>query len=260
MIVEFVGTPGSGKTSLLPVVSEYFTAQGYNAYSVLDGARPFAGRTLAGHFVNRWVPSIFRRPLLWQIFYQSSTVYRRRFHAKHLQLMESVFDFQAERPISRADKEHVLDWFVHMTGCYEFFKAYAGPKDVLIFDEGFIHRVVQLFASENEIPDHQFESVYLELVPRPDLVVHPIASHELCEQRVYARGLWERFQTKTPEETSRFIANADNVVNFAVNWIKQKGWPLIEVENGLQDVSIAQATLRDALKKLSLFQSTPEFG
>lgn len=251
MIVEFIGTPGAGKTSLLPVVRQHFTARGFQAYSVVEAARPFAERTPAGKLIPHWLPQRARKLLLWQVFYQSSRLYRRRFSAEHQEMIERVLTFQAQRPISPADKNHVLGWFIHLTGCYEFFRAYATPRDVLLFDEGFIHRVVQLFASENETPDPRQVTAYLELVPRPDLVVFPNAPRELCETRVYERGLWERFRAKTPQETSRFIANASSVVHLAVDWMQAQGWPVIEVNNGAQEMSVSRETLRQTLLRSS---------
>ena len=49
---------------------------------------------------------------------------------------------------------------------------------------------------------------YINLLPQPDLVIHPIANHTLCERRVYERGLWQRFQQKSRSDVSRYIANA----------------------------------------------------
>jgi hypothetical protein len=164
--------------------------------------------------------------------------------------MRLVWRFQRQRPISDDDRHHVLHWFYHQTGVYEFLRHQIGPKDVVIFDEGFTHRVVQLFASENEWPEPAAVTAYIDLIPRPDLVIHPIAPRGICERRVYARGLWERFQVKSPDETTRFFISAERAVNLAVDAIKQRQWPVFDVDNSSDNPNVARAELWRALSEL----------
>jgi thymidylate kinase len=249
MIIEFIGIPGAGKTTLQTTVVDYLNAQGYCAYSVVEAARPLTGRTMVGRAINRLAPPTWRRPLLWQAFYHFSRANRIRFYAQHAELMRLVWRFQRQRPLSSQDRLHVLHWFYHQTGVYEFLRHRVGPKDVVIFDEGFIHRVVQLFASENEWPDPAAVTAYIDLIPRPDLVIHPTAPSEVCERRVYARGLWERFQVKSADDTARFFISAERAVNLAVNVIKQRRWPVIDVDNSSENPNVAQAELWRALSE-----------
>jgi hypothetical protein len=250
MLIEFISTPGAGKTTLQSAVAAYLNAQGFHAFSVVDAARPLAGRTIVGRAINRLAPPAWRRPLLWQAFYHLSGANRIRFYAQHAELMRLVWRFQGQRPISNDDRRHVLHWFNHQTGVYEFVRHHAGPKDAVIFDEGFIHRVVQLFASENEMPEPAAVSAYIDLIPRPDLVIHPTAPREVCERRVYARGLWDRFQAKSPDETARFFISAERAVNLAVDAIQQRQWPVFDVDNSSDNPNVARAELWRTLSEL----------
>ncbi len=250
MIVEFIGTPGSGKTTLVPVVTGYLNEIGFQAYPVLDAARPFAKRTLSGKLIDKILPMFLLNKILWQIYYFSSYLNRRKFYKKNRALMEEILQFQEQRPISRYDRHHVIHWFIHLTGNYEFFLKYLQPKDVVIFDEGFVHRVVQLFASENEEPDFELMVVYLNLIPKPDLVIFTNTPYEICKERVFSRGIWERFRKKEPEDTSKFIFNASKVVNFSVDYLRKKGWNIIEVQNGHDDISTAEKLLKNELSKI----------
>ena len=250
MIVEFIGTPGAGKTTFMPVVQDHFRDLRFQAYSIVEAARPFAKRTLPGKLVLKLTTGKLQRFLLWQVFYVFSYAYRQRFAKQHPVLMQTVLDFQEKRPISRTDREHVLHWFLHLTGSYEFLKTYAQPGDMLILDEGFVHRVVQLFASENESPDFRKVAEYLMLVPKPDLIIFPKASSEVCEKRVFNRGIWERFQGKEIEETSRYIQNSHKIVNFAVGFLQEKGWTVIEVDNNAQTATASGIALKQSLSDL----------
>jgi hypothetical protein len=135
-------------------------------------------------------------------------------------------------------------------GYYEFLKAHARPTDVLIFDEGFVHRVVQLFASETEEPDPNRITAYLDLLPRPDAVIFPYASWKTCEKRVYDRGIWERFRPKRPAEVSRFIANSHAIVNLAVAHLETTGWTVIAVDNEGDDPVVSKTALQRELSSL----------
>jgi len=250
MIVEFIGTPGAGKTTFMPVVSEHFRNQRFQPYSVLEAARPFASRTLPGKMVQM-IP--FRRLqlfLLWQIFYAFSYTHRSKFAVQHRSLIQTVLEYQHQRPITRADKQHVLHWFLHLTGSYEFLKSQAQVGDMLLFDEGFVHRVVQLFASESETPDLDSVANYLDMIPKPDLIIYPNASSEVCEKRVFQRGVWERFQAKGREETSKFIKNSYKIVKYAVKYIKIQGWPMIEVDNNKENLVVSKSMLKSALSDM----------
>lgn len=244
MIVEFIGTPGSGKTTLLPVVSSYLNERGYKANSVLEAARPFAQRTFPGKVAQTILPGQLRRSVLWQIFYYASYFRRQKFQHNHPMLLRTVRNHQAGRPITQYDYDHVMKWFVHLTGYYQFFIDLMQAEDVVIYDEGFVHRVVQLFASENEKPDFSLIAIYLDLIPKPDLVVFTNTPVEICEERVFKRGVWERFEKKGPEATSAFITHASEVVNFSASYLRDRHWNLIEVRNGDGEISAAEETLK----------------
>ena len=244
MIIEFIGTPGAGKTTLLPTASSYLKERGYQAYSVLDAARPYAQRTFIGKVAKIILPRKLLRPVLWQIFYLYSYLHRRNFYRNHQTLMNTVRHYQEGRPITPDDLDHVMKWFVHLTGYYHFFLKFMKSDDAVIYDEGFVHRVVQLFASEYEEPDYALVANYLDLIPKPDLVIFTNTPLEICKERVFQRGVWERFQRKSPEATSTFISNASKVVNFSASYLRDRDWNLIEVLNQEGELSAAQETLK----------------
>jgi thymidylate kinase len=249
MIVEFIGAPGAGKTTLMPLVRDHFHALGLRAYPALEAARPFAARTPPGQLAARLPVHRLRRFLLWQIFYAFSRAHQREFRRQHPDLIRMVMEFQARRPIAGSDLHHVLHWFVHHTGVHSFLGTRAQPGEVLIYDEGFAHRVVQLFASEDEPLETAPVAAYLDLIPRPDLVIYARASREICEQRVRGRGIWPRFSRKEPAATSRFIRNAHQVVDFAVGNMRAAGWQMIEVVNEAQELPVVQSNLARGLRE-----------
>ncbi len=241
MIVEMLGAPGAGKTSLLPAAREFFDRRGLQAYSVVEAARPAAARTGSGRLAARLLPGRLRSFTLWQIYYACSRRYRSEFRRMYPGLVEGVLSYQRKRPISPYDRRHVVRWFLHLTGAYAFLKASLRPEEVLIIDEGFIHRVVQLFASEvEELQPHRIYA-YLDAVPRPDLLIYVAASAGASRQRVFERGVWERFQRKTEADTLRFLERSQQAVEMAAGYLASKGWPMVQISNDgreLENVSL----------------------
>ncbi len=253
LIVEFIGTPGAGKTTCLPVVKEFFAAQGFQTWSVLEASRPFAQRTSFGKWINSWAPTSLKSLFLWQVFYQSSKLRRITFRSENRELINSIIGFQRKRPISPTDRHHVLHWFINLTGQYQFLKEHAQDNDILIFDEGFVHRVVQLFASEAETLDEVRIHSYLSLIPVPDLIISPHASLETCFERVYRRGIWERYKDRDLTNVFRFMSNAHDTVGIALDYIRMRGWPVIQVNNeSLPPVKVAHQLKQQLTEQYSL--------
>jgi thymidylate kinase len=256
MIIEFIGTPGAGKTTLLPIVIEALQERGIQAQTVVEASRLYAGRTLLGRVAKRISPLSLQRPLLWQIFYHSSTLSRLKFSLERPALIRQVITSQKQRPKSALTQtRRVLYWFFHTVGYYEFLKAYARPDEALLFDEGFTHRVVQLNVSDAEEPCPSQILAYLNLLPRPNVLISIQAPPKVCERRIYQRGIWDHFRDKSRADVSRFVANAHSVVNLTVDHVKAQGWTVIEVNNQSDELHATQTELFGKLMKIPLPQS-----
>ncbi len=258
MIIEFIGAPGAGKTTLLPTAIEFLRERGMDARTIVEAARPYAQRTLFGEAVNRLAPPSLRQPLLWQVFYWLSFLARGRFFLNNSRLLRQVLDSQRRRPAEA--RRHALYWFFHLTGYYEFLRTHAWPDEALVLDEGFVHRVVQLNASDVEEPDPARIAAYVNLLPQPDLVIFLQAPWEVCEGRVRSRGVWAPLRHKSPPEISRYIANAHRVVNLTLGYIKSQDWTVIEVDNAGGTPALAQAELRQKLAMLPAFDRAGSAG
>ena len=250
LVVEFLGTPGAGKTTLLKAARTIFQESGFYPYSVVEAARPFAQRTFLGRVVNRLSPAQYRKQLLWQVFYYTSLVYRLKFMRRHKQLTRYVSYSQKRRPADAAIRERrVLYWFHHLMGYYEFLVAHAQPGEVLIWDDGFVHRAVHLHASTVETPDLADIRTYVDLIPQPDLVIVPCTPLEVCEDRIMQRGIWEHFRNKSQAELKQYLISSNQAVNGTVDYIKAKGWRVIEVDNSSDNLTAAHEELEIKLMK-----------
>jgi len=248
MIVEFIGMPGAGKTTLLAMVRDHLRESGIHAYSPLEASRMFAQRTTAGWMVSRLFPQSWQRPLLWQVYYHMSSLHGCGFLARRPRLAWEVFHSQRHRPAAaQARERRVLHWFFRNAGSYQFLKGALRPDEALLLDEGFVHRVVQLHVSAVEEPDGARIATYIDLLPRPDLVIHVRAPKEVCLQRIYGRGLWELYRGRDPACVASFVEHAGMTVEMAVTHLKRKGWLVVAVDNDGDGLAAVERDMRGRL-------------
>jgi thymidylate kinase len=256
MYIEFIGPPGAGKTTLIPAAAEALDQRGLTAYTVVEASRPFAARTLAGAAVNALAPRRWRGPLLWRVFSRLSALSRLRFYAANRELLRMVRASQRRRPAAAGSRERrVLYWYHRHAGYYQFLTSRAADNELLLFDEGF--RVVQLFSSAVEQPQLETVRAYVALLPRPDLTIAVKTPAQLCQQRIYSRGLWQRFAGKSQEEVNQFVLNANLATTLALDAAREAGWPLVEIDNSAGDPAPASAYLRQVLAR-QRFPSPPD--
>jgi thymidylate kinase len=244
MLIELAGAPGAGKTTLLPAMMDSCRALGLRPYTMVDAARAFTARTVLGKVAVRLLPSSLERAAIWGTFRGLRIVYATFFAFKNPRLAWYVATSQRGRPAEAdARQRRVLHWYIRFMGSYEFFSSRSRDDEVIILDEGFVHRAVQLHASSVEVPDPTQIDSYVGLIPRPDLVIHLHTSIEVCEQRVRARGAWKRFDRKHPEDLHRFIANAHRASELVVASAKRSGWPIVQVQNSASSLTETRAEL-----------------
>jgi hypothetical protein len=136
-----------------------------------------------------------------------------------------------------------------LLGAHGLFIRHATIGEVLVLDEGYVHRVVQLFASSVEEPGLVAVHRYLSTVPVPDLLVAVHAPVERCVERVMARGVWARFAGREGDELRQFVSSAHRATELATSYAREQGWNLIEVDNATDGIDAIGAALRDAMSE-----------
>lgn len=245
--IELVGTPGAGKTTLARELVEILGDHGLAAGTIVDRARLHAARTLPGRMLAWVTPAPFQRPLLWTVFYVLSAVDGLRFAREHRALAGLVVRRQRRRPIPAPLRRHILFWFFQLGGRRRFLQRTSRSGDVLVLDDGFLHRAVHLHASPGERPEAEQVAAYVDLLPRPDVVIRPVASRETCERRVRERGVWRHSRHLTGDELSNYLANAERAVYLAVERAREQGWDVVEIDDE-RALPVVGHDLRDAIQ------------
>lgn len=243
VVVELVGTPGAGKTTAAGELLALCRARGLRAMSIVEAARPHAARTLPGRLVAAVAPERLRGPLLWQVFYAASLFAALGAALGRSRLIRDAVRSERARSIPATSKRHTLFWFAQLVGRRRFLARRPEPGEVLVVDDGFLHRVVALHASPDGAPDLEAVARYVATIPVPDLVVAVHARPQTCVRRIGERGLWRHRAGMTEDDLVRYVAHADAVVRAAVAAARERGWRIVDVDNDEDDVQALRAQL-----------------
>jgi len=249
LVVELVGPPGGGKTTLLPVVVAGLRGAGLAPMTVTDAARPLAARTRLGRLLGAGTvggasgDTRGARGIGWAVFRLQAELAGLQAAVTTWPLAWRVLRSQRGRPaVADVRGRRVLRWWWRVHGAVALFRRHGRPDEVLVLDEGYVHRVVQLFASGVESPSPDAVADYLEVVPAPDLVIAIRTPVEACVARIRHRGVWARLSGADEGELERFVTSAHRATTLAVEAVRQRGLRLVEIDNdGVDPVAAAEA-------------------
>jgi broad-specificity NMP kinase len=231
-VVELIGTPGAGKTTLAGDILPLLRERGWAPVTIVDAAREHARRTPAGRLVTRYTSGAIQRLLLWWLFYGLGSLHALAFVIEQPRLTRLVLRTQFRRPIRITRRLHICFWFFQLAGRQRFLSMTADDGEVLVVDDGFLHRAVHIYASHTEQPSAQRIMQYVDLLPEPAVVVHVRCDEATCEQRVRRRGPWRHSRRLTVAELSRYLVRSDRVVGVATRRARERGWFVADVDNG----------------------------
>lgn len=246
MFIEFMGAPGTGKTTLTPIVIQSLGEQGLRALTIADAVPLYATRTPWGKIISATIPRSSAKSVLWRICCHSSFLYRSKFAIRHYAFWRYVVKLQRGRPIPRQHQRLIRCYFDRMMGHYQFLKCHIQPDEILVLDEGFAHRVTH-FVSELEQPHPDMIMRYVTLMPKSDLVILVRAPVGTCVQRLCARALRGRLSGRNRREVGQFVANAEKAIDISAHYLRYMGREIVEVDND-GDLDACVTRLHDGLQ------------
>jgi hypothetical protein len=115
---------------------------------------------------------------------------------------------------------------------YQYVHSHQADTRIVLIDEGFIGRVVTLFAYRKTKPVADDVRAYVRLAPKPRAVLQIRLSLDECFSRMSSRekGPPTRFETFSPEQRMGTMENCQECIDIAVAELSALGVPVIDID------------------------------
>jgi dephospho-CoA kinase len=231
MMIEFTGMIGSGKSTLARVLEQLLQDQNVMVLSPDRAVRRCVERSWIWKMIGRALPAAWRGRVFGLVLRAIMIVYKLAFALQHPDLVRQVWAAQLHREIPWWHRRLIVRLFFDVAGTYQFLRRRLSPDEVVLFEEGLVHRAINVYAWEPRQLDPAQVMAYLRKLPPSDLVVLVQAPYELCVERAATRGLPLRLRDKDQQVIDRFLRHAAEIVATAAAFLVATGRPMIEIDN-----------------------------
>lgn len=204
---EFIGVPGSGKTT---ICRELSPISGFYGGVMTDGLARMDQNTTS--LLSKILP-LNLQIIMWEnLFYRR---YYKTFVAGRPQFLKVMPPIISEID---ENKDHVRWLFKRSAGQYQFLKETQKCGEIGLFDEGFLMRAVSAMYRGSSLPFDQ----YLEGIPVPDMVIYVSVPDDIAQKRQKDRKGRQAF-----DEIEELRKCCESIVNLC----ESMNIPIKEVEN-----------------------------
>jgi|GEM_PF-3857650 len=258
--VEFVGLPGSGKSSLFGIVKAYLRE---NEFIVSDSANSHMSRELAVrylekkkgerlrrlgirgslHYLCQWISGYFK--------VAAQSVALRSFLYDRTDLVGKILTANADRAIPRWEREHILERYFEAMVHYELVTALENERHVIMTDPGFVQRGIALFGYGRLSVDEEKFGSFVGVVPRPDLLISVEVSPKTATERLRTRGFPRRLEGMELDVIQQSLTQTANCIDIARNVLEKRGTVSLVIDNECP-LDVALNVLQSELANLSL--------
>ncbi len=235
-LIEVTGIPGSGKSTVLPVVKTYLRKRGLEVFDsrniILCIERfPFnKSRKLVKCLPTTLSDMIVKG--LNKLYLELRYRYKLKYLLSNRELFNFIVDLTNSRNIPHPHKILTVGWFLNLAASYQIATEHSGSSSVLLLDEGFVHRIIHLFVSvEEETIDAEKIERYVEKIPPIHTLINVEADEVLCKKRVIARGLPRRLRGRTDEEIWEYLLRSKAALDNAQRFVRRRGTNIVSLDN-----------------------------
>lgn len=242
-IVELIGVPGSGKSTLVQALSE-----GTGIISAARLQETVCSQSLSGRLARRFLPAPLDRRAVEMLFQPTlaatiDDVVRRR-PALHRVILEAV---EAAPGHSAVFRHQMVFWTLRSYALQEIAKQVLPRGARFIHDEGTVHRLATLFAGGGPWQARLWEvRRYMRQVSPIQTLIIVDAPNQVCINRMKTRraGLPIRFEGATDKEIDGFLNTCRELSFFAGEILEKQGVEVLVVDTNMWSQEEVQAQMQ----------------
>ncbi len=235
--IEFLGLPGSGKTTLAHELCTYLGSKNHKALQAEEAlyvAMQRRSRYCDMRYPIKYCSYERGKRWLYEVYGQPRFSYDplNRFFDEHKKMVE-IFGAILQHPERIQDCALLIKWLVRLYGGYQLAKENLKDDEILVVDEGFCSRVLSMFGYGSGTIDHMKLEEYVMCLPAPDVVMCVDASPETCEKRLSARdrGYPARLKNHSIKRREELYRNFETCVSMVISGLRTLGVPVINTDH-----------------------------
>jgi deoxyadenosine/deoxycytidine kinase len=257
--VEFMGLPGSGKTTLSKKLVALLEQEGIKALDNDKAVLVCCRRSISGQksaknllnacmlHLNSWLGtgSVYHIPNIQILAHQE-------FLLENQELVDLVLQNLNRGSIDDYVKLRIMNSVFQDFSSHQLFKKHLGDDEVVVVDEGFCQRATSIWGriENGEYARSEMEH-YFDLVPLPDVAMVVEPDVETCERRLSERSRVLLLRNMNHEERIAKLNEIGDLIKEVSLALERKGVPLLTINNS-GDISasigedVVQSVVRSA--------------
>ena len=234
--MELTGTPGSGKSTILPLIVRYYQKKGYKVYDrhslVFRYSQLPAGK-IQSIALLKYFPLFFRKIFLAPTYrlFDLNRDYTAKFLLQNWNINEKTLKSISETPLPLDIKRALVLRWMNLTSQYQMAQEILNHESILILDEGFYHTLVNFFVHISFDLEYSNIASYIKNIPDIDILVHVHTSLDDCMRRLAHRKLPGVIRGARQDHVRFYLEKAQKAIEFAQDKITEKGTKIIKIEN-----------------------------
>lgn len=229
--------PGAGKSTIVSIAKKWLNEKEievFDEFGVLRHCQRFPFGDFQLENLLPWILSKLNEKTLNRAikYLGLKRVYKLRYIEQNLQLYDFILDLTQRRSIPIDHKNFILKVYFDLAARYQIGFERFDNEAILVFDEGFFHKVVNFFVSVEE-DNINFNGVkkYLEKIPEINTLIMVEANEDTCNLRLHKRKLPFRLKGKNDDEIFKYLVKAKSVIDYAVNYFDKRDTNIITIKN-----------------------------
>lgn len=237
--VEFIGIPGSGKSTLRSELLKSLKIDSRQKCIDTEEAFIYVARSRLNR-LYRVLLKPFPRNLEIRFIKKMMNhspmeiESQNEFLARYGEALNAFLASPGFRQMVFDDRKIVVGAFLAVGALYQASSEQIGDDTAVFFDEGLIQKSMMFVSHNNDHRNDNYVFDYLNHIPLPNLIVYVKADVALCVERMKLRskGLTKRLAKADGDGAKRFLTNADDHMEKAVALLKKGGMStVLEVNN-----------------------------